>query len=134
MPSFHWLRNALRAEILNGRIMPGSKLPASREFARQYQLSRGTILAALDELRAEGYVEGRRGSGTYVSQILPEHLLAVAGDCRPGIEWERAGGATSFCLRYAGTALHAAGEAGEQRVPNESSGAGFLSHHVVGAA
>lgn len=75
MPSFHWLRNALRAEILNGRIVPGSKLPASREFARQYQLSRGTILAALDELQAEGYVEGRRGSGTYVSQILPEHLL-----------------------------------------------------------
>jgi GntR family transcriptional regulator/MocR family aminotransferase len=74
MPSFHWLRNALRTEILNSRIMPGSKLPASREFARQYQLSRGTILAALDELQAEGYLEGRRGSGTYVSQILPEHL------------------------------------------------------------
>ncbi len=75
VPSFHWLRNALRTEILNNRIMPGSKLPASRELARQYQLSRGTILAALDELRAEGYIEGRRGSGTYVSQILPEHLL-----------------------------------------------------------
>jgi GntR family transcriptional regulator/MocR family aminotransferase len=74
-PSFHWLRNALRTEILNNRIMPGSKLPASRELARQYQLSRGTILAALDELHAEGYLEGRRGSGTYVSQILPEHLL-----------------------------------------------------------
>ena len=75
VPSFQWLRNALRAEILNGRIEPGSKLPASRELARQYQLSRGTILAALDELQAEGYLEGRRGSGTYVSQILPEHLL-----------------------------------------------------------
>lgn len=75
VPCFHWLRNALRAEILNGRILPGSKLPASRELARQYQLSRGTILAALDELQAEGYLEGRRGSGTYVSQILPEHLL-----------------------------------------------------------
>jgi GntR family transcriptional regulator/MocR family aminotransferase len=75
VPSFHWLRNALRTEILNGRITPGSKLPASRELARQYQLSRGTILAALDELQAEGYLEGRRGSGTYVSQILPEHLL-----------------------------------------------------------
>jgi GntR family transcriptional regulator/MocR family aminotransferase len=75
VPSFHWLRNALRAEILNGRIAPGSKLPASREFARQYQLSRGTILAALDELQAEGYLEGRRGSGTYISRILPEHLL-----------------------------------------------------------
>lgn len=75
VPNFQWLRNALRAEILNGRIEPGSKLPASRELARQYRLSRGTILAALDELQAEGYLEGRRGSGTYVSQILPEHLL-----------------------------------------------------------
>lgn len=74
-PSFQWLRNALRTEILNGRIEPGSKLPASRELARQYRLSRGTILAALDELQAEGYVEARRGSGTYVSRILPEHLL-----------------------------------------------------------
>jgi GntR family transcriptional regulator/MocR family aminotransferase len=75
VPSFHWLRNALRTEILNGRIPPGRKLPASRELARQYRLSRGTILAALDELQGEGYLEGRRGSGTYVSQILPEHLL-----------------------------------------------------------
>ena len=74
-PSFHWLRNALRVEILSGRISPGSKLPASREFARQYHLSRGTILAALDELQAEGYLEARRGSGTYVSTTLPEHLL-----------------------------------------------------------
>jgi GntR family transcriptional regulator/MocR family aminotransferase len=75
VPSFQWLRNALRTEILNGRILPGSRLPASRELARQYQLSRSTIIAALDELHAEGYLEGRRGSGTYVSQILPEHLL-----------------------------------------------------------
>lgn len=75
VPHFQWLRNALRAEILNGRIEPGSKLPASRELARQYQLSRGTILAALDELQAEGYLEARRGSGTYVVKILPEHLL-----------------------------------------------------------
>ena len=75
VPSFRWLRNALRAEILSGRIEPGSRLPASREFARQYQLSRGTILAALDELQAEGYLEARHGSGTYVAQILPEHLL-----------------------------------------------------------
>ena len=35
----------------------------------------GTILAAIDDLQAEGYLESRRGSGTYVSKILPEHLL-----------------------------------------------------------
>ena len=75
IPAFQWLRNSLRAEILSGRLAPGSRVPASRDFARQYRLSRGTVLVAMDELRSEGYVEGRRGSGTYVSRILPEHLL-----------------------------------------------------------
>lgn len=75
IPSFHWLRNSLRAEILSGRLTPGARLPASRDLGRQYGLSRGTILTALDELRAEGYLEARKGSGTYVSRILPEHLL-----------------------------------------------------------
>jgi len=74
-PSFHWLRNSLRTEILSGRLDPGSRLPASRDFARQYHLSRGTVLVAFDELRAEGYLEARKGSGTYVSTILPERLL-----------------------------------------------------------
>ncbi|MDQ2835361.1 MAG: PLP-dependent aminotransferase family protein [Acidobacteriota bacterium] len=75
IPSFHWLRNSLRTEILSGRLTPGARLPASRDLGRQYGLSRGTILTALDELRAEGYLEARKGSGTYVSSILPEHLL-----------------------------------------------------------
>jgi GntR family transcriptional regulator / MocR family aminotransferase len=75
VPSFHWLRNAIRFEILSGSLSPGSRLPASRDLARQYHLSRGTIMAAMDELQAEGYLEARRGSGNYVSKILPEHLL-----------------------------------------------------------
>jgi GntR family transcriptional regulator / MocR family aminotransferase len=75
MPAFHWLRNSLRAEILSGRLSAGSRLPATRNFARQYQLSRGTILAAMNELQAEGYLETRRGSGTYISKMLPERLL-----------------------------------------------------------
>jgi GntR family transcriptional regulator/MocR family aminotransferase len=75
VPAFHWIRNSLRAEVLSGRISPRSKIPASRELARQYGLSRGTILAALDELQSEGYLETRKGSGTYVTGTLPEHLL-----------------------------------------------------------
>ena len=38
-------------------------------------LSRGTIIPAFDELRAEGYIDGTVGSGSYVSRILPETLL-----------------------------------------------------------
>jgi GntR family transcriptional regulator / MocR family aminotransferase len=89
-PAFHWLRNSLRVEILSGRLSPGSRLPASRDFARQYHLSRGTVLVAMDELRAEGYLEGRTGSGTYVSRTLPEHLLqsqrAVGKGATPVVE------------------------------------------------
>jgi len=65
--------------ILDGRLRPGSRLPATRDLARAYGLSRATIVAAFDQLKAEGYVEGKAGSGTYVSQVLPDQLLAVRG-------------------------------------------------------
>jgi len=76
---YRWLYDALRAAILDGRLRPGSRLPASRDLADAYRLSRATIVAAFDQLKAEGYVEGRHGSGTYVSQVLPDQLLQVRG-------------------------------------------------------
>jgi GntR family transcriptional regulator/MocR family aminotransferase len=76
-PAYRWLYAALRADILAGRLRPGSRLPATRDLAGQYRLSRGTVLTAFEELKAEGYLHGSRGSGTYVSSVLPEHLLQV---------------------------------------------------------
>ncbi|MEW5915288.1 MAG: PLP-dependent aminotransferase family protein [Gemmatimonadota bacterium] len=75
VPQYLWLGDALRRAILDGRLKPGSKLPASRDLARQYKLSRGTIVTAFEQLAAEGYVSGRVGSGTYVSDTLPERLF-----------------------------------------------------------
>jgi GntR family transcriptional regulator/MocR family aminotransferase len=83
MPASHWVRNALRLEILHGRIVSGSRIPASLDLARQYHLSRCTILAALNDLQAEGYLEARQGSGTFVSRILPEHLLSSPSPIEP---------------------------------------------------
>jgi GntR family transcriptional regulator / MocR family aminotransferase len=77
MPAYRALYTALRAEILEGRLRPGARLPATRDLARQYGLSRGTIVNAFDQLKSEGYVEGSVGSGTYVSKILPDELLQV---------------------------------------------------------
>jgi GntR family transcriptional regulator / MocR family aminotransferase len=74
-PAARWLTGALRSEILEGRLRPGARLPATRDLARQYALSRGTIVSAFAQLASEGYVEGSVGSGTYVSQTLPEDLL-----------------------------------------------------------
>jgi GntR family transcriptional regulator / MocR family aminotransferase len=76
---YRWLYDALRAAILEGRLQPGARLPATRDLADAYELSRATIVTAFDQLKAEGYVEGRGGSGTYVSAVLPEDLLQVTG-------------------------------------------------------
>jgi GntR family transcriptional regulator / MocR family aminotransferase len=81
-PAFRWLYSALRADILEGRLRPGSRLPATRDLAAQYRLSRGTVVSAFDELKSEGYLQGSRGSGTYISGILPEHLLQVQASQR----------------------------------------------------
>ncbi|HEX6535827.1 MAG TPA: PLP-dependent aminotransferase family protein [Gemmatimonadaceae bacterium] len=74
-PAHRWLYGALRAEILEGRLRPGARLPATRDLAAQYALSRGTIVSAFQQLAAEGYIEGSVGSGTYVNRVLPDELL-----------------------------------------------------------
>ncbi|MGO8796859.1 MAG: PLP-dependent aminotransferase family protein [Candidatus Sulfotelmatobacter sp.] len=77
MPANRWLYSALRDQILQGRLRPGSRLPATRDLAKQYGLARGTIVNAFERLQSEGYVEGSVGSGTFVSGVLPEELLQV---------------------------------------------------------
>lgn len=76
--AYRWLYEALRSEILEGRLRPGTRLPSTRDFASQYGLARGTIVNAFEQLKSEGYVEGSTGSGTYVSKVLPERMLHVA--------------------------------------------------------
>ena len=74
-PAGHWLSAALREAILDGRLRPGARLPTTRDLARRYGLARGTIVGAFERLAAEGYLEGRVGSGTYVARLLPDQLL-----------------------------------------------------------
>jgi DNA-binding GntR family transcriptional regulator len=77
VPAYRWLYAALRDEIVNGRLRPGARLPATRELAKQYGLARGTIMNSFDQLKAEGYLDAGVGSGTYVSSIIPDELLEV---------------------------------------------------------
>ncbi|MET0456669.1 MAG: PLP-dependent aminotransferase family protein [Mycobacterium sp.] len=74
-PAYRVLYEQLRSSILSGQLAGGSKLLPSRVLAAQNGLSRNTVLAAFDQLAAEGYVTGRQGSGTYVARVLPEDLL-----------------------------------------------------------
>jgi GntR family transcriptional regulator / MocR family aminotransferase len=78
-PLYRWFYEELRRAILEGRLWPGARLPASRDLAEQYGISRATVIAAFEQLKSEGYVEGRIGAGTYVSKVLPDELLQVGG-------------------------------------------------------
>jgi GntR family transcriptional regulator/MocR family aminotransferase len=64
-----WLYAELRAAILEGRLGPGTRLPASRDFASQYGLSRGTVVSVFERLQSEGYTSCRVGVGTWVNRV-----------------------------------------------------------------
>lgn len=76
-PAGRWLRESLRDRILLGALPPGARLPATRDLARQYGVSRGTVVVAYAQLASEGYLAGAVGSGTFVSSTLPEELLSA---------------------------------------------------------
>ncbi|WRZ88771.1 PLP-dependent aminotransferase family protein [Streptomyces sp. NBC_01007] len=66
------LAGAVRAAVVDGRLPAGTRLPSERELARSLELSRGTVVTALTELRDDGWVHTRHGSGSVVR--LPERL------------------------------------------------------------
>jgi GntR family transcriptional regulator / MocR family aminotransferase len=61
-----WLVNALRSAIADGRLDPGSRLPATRTLANDLAVSRGVVVEAYRRLTDEGLVSGRTGGGTTV--------------------------------------------------------------------
>jgi GntR family transcriptional regulator/MocR family aminotransferase len=72
-----WLHEELRRAILDGRLAPGTRLPATRDFAHQYGVSRGTAVTAFEQLQSEGYLKGQVGAGTWVNGQLPAHRHAA---------------------------------------------------------
>jgi GntR family transcriptional regulator / MocR family aminotransferase len=63
------LERALRDAVRDGRLAPGTRLPATRRLATELGVSRGTAKAAYDQLVAEGYLTARQGSGTEVASL-----------------------------------------------------------------
>jgi GntR family transcriptional regulator/MocR family aminotransferase len=69
--------------ILSGRLRRGARIASSRVLAGELGVARNTVLLALEQLASEGYLEARHGSGTYVSQELPD-VRPVQPLDRPG--------------------------------------------------
>jgi len=71
------LASAVREALLDGRIRAGSELPAERRLAAALGVSRGTVTAALDRLRATGWVRTRHGSASTV-RLPPAAMERIA--------------------------------------------------------
>jgi len=65
-----WLYSALCSAILDGRLRPGTRLPATRDFALQYGVSRGIVVNVFEQLKSDGYLSCKVGAGTWVNRQL----------------------------------------------------------------
>ncbi|UBV44741.1 PLP-dependent aminotransferase family protein (plasmid) [Deinococcus taeanensis] len=71
LPVARQLSLQLQGAILNGQLHAGARLPSTRTLARVLNVSRGAVITAYEDLLATGYLVGRVGAGTYVSQDVP---------------------------------------------------------------
>ncbi|MGY4636631.1 PLP-dependent aminotransferase family protein [Pseudomonas sp. P7548] len=71
------LYEALRQRVLDGRLVSGTRLPATRDLAAALSISRNSVVRAYDQLYAEGFIESRVGDGTYVAQLPTTKKLST---------------------------------------------------------
>jgi len=67
----------VRAAILSGRLRAGDRLPPSRALAQELEVARLTVATAYEWLRAEGYVTGRVGAGTFVAPVFESYAAQL---------------------------------------------------------
>jgi len=66
------VEHAVREAIVEGQLGPGAPLPSTRVLATELGVARGTVVAAIDQLSAEGLLETRPGSATRVAHVPPD--------------------------------------------------------------
>ncbi|GEP97794.1 MocR-like pyridoxine biosynthesis transcription factor PdxR [Chitinophaga cymbidii] len=65
-PLFLQLYSQIREAIFSGQLKEGERLPATRALAAELGISRNSVFQAFEQLILEGFLEGRKGDGTYV--------------------------------------------------------------------
>lgn len=70
VPLYQRIYSQIRDGIISGRLRPSERVPSTRELAAQHEISRNTVNLAYERLLSEGYLESKRGSGTYVAPLF----------------------------------------------------------------
>jgi GntR family transcriptional regulator/MocR family aminotransferase len=82
------IRAALVEAILGGQIPPDSRLPSTRQLAKQLEVSRNTVIAAVQDLIAEGFLISRERSGTYVNKdVLKRDVTSSSASIQNSLDW-----------------------------------------------
>jgi GntR family transcriptional regulator/MocR family aminotransferase len=76
------LQNQIRQKIvdgiINGAFPPGMKLPSSRKLSQQLDVARNTVVAAYQQLIADGYLVSKQRSGIFVNEKMLEARVGAA--------------------------------------------------------
>ena len=81
IPSYQRVIDGIKNQWLSSSdVPPDTKLPTQEELAQLYRVSRTTVVRALSQLTAEGFVYSRQGSGVYISENLtpPSHRPCIS--------------------------------------------------------
>lgn len=65
-PKYLLIVEYIKVKISNGEWAIGSRIPSQRDLAKAFNLNRSTVITALEELMAEGLIQGKTGIGTIV--------------------------------------------------------------------
>ncbi|MRH43293.1 UTRA domain-containing protein [Aquibacillus halophilus] len=76
-PLYHQLREIIIKYIESGEWKPGDKIPSELFMQKQYNISRNTVQAALDDLVKDGMLERKKGLGTFVTKPKIEQSLTT---------------------------------------------------------
>ena len=80
LPIYRQIMRQITEAVAVGRLSPGEKLPSHRELSEQLVIAPLTVKKAYDELELLGYLETKRGRGTFVCARLPQPDLARQRD------------------------------------------------------
>lgn len=111
-PAYLRVASDLREKIANGSLPPHTRLPSQARIREEYGVSDTVALEARKVLMAEGLVEGRSGSGTYVRERPVPRRIARSG-------YRPASGASPFRQEQAAEGTRGTWESGSEQEPHE---------------
>lgn len=71
---YEFLYNSLKRDILNGRLVQGSKLPSKRALAKDNQISVRTVMNAYEQLLAEEFIVSEEKRGYFVAKVYEDDI------------------------------------------------------------